>query len=339
MVTAEVAKDSLFPSLSARECAEFILTVEKAAVVPHRSPDADAVGSCMALVYIIRALGGEAVLLSPEKVPERLGFLTENEEILSEYDGGYTLISADVASPEQLGAFSALSGRFALSVDHHGVGESFAPNYTVPDAAACGELVFDIAEELIDMGKSLDDRRIWNAIFAAISGDTGSFKIGNTTANSFMCAAELKLLGADTEWVSRELHSVFTRSQIEAEKLALSKMKYFLDGKIAAAAISYGEITSNCLKNDDFSHISDKLRGISGVLVGVSMREIEAGAWRVSMRANVAVDCASVAKHFGGGGHLKAAGCSVLAKTADEAVEILIPVLTRAVEEYERTEA
>ena len=326
-----------YKTLTAQDCAVMLSEIKKAAVAAHRSPDADATGSAIALCEIIRALGGEAHVLSADPIPEAISFLAEGETILDKAPEDATLIAVDVASPAQLGDLAVYLDRFAFMIDHHERGEVFAPNYVIKGAAAAGELIYYIAEELIKKDLIKPTKKLWNSVFAAISGDTGSFRFGNTTPEAFAIASQLKKLGADTETISHKLHAVRTKSQLRAEKIALLKMKYFCDEKIAVAAISKDEMEAEGLKNEDLSEISDKMRSITHVLVGVSLRECERGEWRVSLRANVPVDCASVAVSFGGGGHVQAAGCSIKADTEDEALSLLIPKLKEAVTAYEES--
>lgn len=327
-----------FQSLTAHDCALWLLNNKcDVCVAMHRSPDADALGSALALCEIIRMLGGNANVVSSDPIPERLLFLTEGEKILSSFTETGVRVAVDVASPQQLGSLCEYANSFSLMIDHHARGEAFAPNYTVKGAAACGELIYYIAKDLADAGKITMTEKLCGFIFAAVSDDTGSFRFGNTTPEVLRCAAELVEMGANTERISHLLFAVKTPSELRAEKLALIKMRFFCDGKVALSAASRLEMDAEDLKNEDFSEISDKMRSVSGVLVGVSIRECKTGEWRVSLRANVPVDCAEVASTFGGGGHVQAAGCSIYADSEEDALSLLIPELERAVVKYERT--
>ncbi len=326
-----------YRTLTVGEVADRLSEMKNVAVAVHRSPDADAIGSASALVYAVRAMGGEGVILSADSVPEAIGFLAEGVKVVSVPPEGAALIAVDVASPQQLGGLIDYKDSFVLMVDHHSKGEPFADNLIEPHVAAAGETVYKIVSCLEKTGRLTPTAPIWDSIFAAISGDTGSFRFGNTTADTHRIAAELLLRGARSEYVSHNLHSVKTKRAILAERIALTNMTFHSGGKAVITAISHKEIAEAGLRNEDFSDVSDKMRSVAGALVGVSMRENEPGVWRASLRANVPVDCASVAALLGGGGHTQAAGCSISAESGDGAKAVLLPLLERAIAEYERT--
>lgn len=326
-----------YKTLSVSEAACRLSELKNVAVAVHRSPDADAIGSAAALVLSIRGMGGEAVILSADGVPEAISFLADGVTVTDTPPDGAALIAVDVASPQQLGGLIGYKDSFVLMVDHHSKGEPFADNLIEPHTAAAGEIVYKIVDELCRSGGLVPDGRVWDSIFAAISGDTGSFRFGNTTADTHKTAAELLLRGARHEYISHNLHSVKTKRAILAERIALTNMTFHIDGKAVVTAISNKEIEEAGLRNEDFSDVSDKMRSVAGALVGVAMRENEPGVWRVSLRANAPVDCASVAAFFGGGGHTQAAGCSVTAPDGESAKAVLLPKIEKAITEYERT--
>lgn len=324
-------------TLTVADVAHRIAELKNVAVAVHRSPDADAIGSAAALVFSIEAMGGKAVVLSADGVPEAISFLAEGVTVTDVPPEGAALIAVDVASPQQLGELIEYKDSFVLMVDHHSKGEPFADNLVEPHAAAAGEIVYKIVCELMEKGKLAPPPRVWDSVFAAISGDTGSFRFGNTTADTHRIAAELLAHGARHEYISHNLHSVKTKRAVMAERIALTNMTFHREGKAVVTAVSHSEMMAASLRNEDFSDVSDKMRSVSGALVGVAMRENEPGVWRVSLRANVPVDCASVAVSLGGGGHTQAAGCSITAADAEGAKAVLLPKIEKAIAEYERT--
>ncbi len=299
-------------------------------VATHVSPDADTLGCALAFWALINENGGDAALVCPDRVPEYLRFLTEGVEIEIRdtlREGAFRL-AVDVAAPRQLGALSGES--FDLMIDHHGTGEPFCDHVVEADAAACGEIVHRIIKLLRDEHGLRVPGAVPTYLYAAISGDTGSFRFSNTTSQTHRVAAELHELGADTVRVARKLHSEKTLSELRALRLGLTNMKLYYGGRLAITSATARELSENMLSQEDFSE-ADEMRSVAGTLVGAALRESSPGQWRVSTRSSSeAVDCAAVCAAFGGGGHKGAAGCTVYADTRERAVEIVVEAFAEA---------
>ena len=144
---------SNFKALSARETALLLLEIKNPIVFIHPRPDGDAVGSGSALCEIYRQLGVECKIISEDKIPDRLDFITEFCDIsVAEKVGNETAIAIDCASVAQLGALADFKMP-TLMIDHHAIGEVFADNYIVSDASSSAEVLLDIIDELILMNK------------------------------------------------------------------------------------------------------------------------------------------------------------------------------------------
>lgn len=324
----------MFKAIPLREAAARIACAGCADVVMHASPDADTLGCALAVVAVINANGGDAAVVCSDKLPAYLEFLAEGVTVSGSLRDGAVRIAVDVASPTQLGRFAAEAGTFSLMIDHHGRGEAFADNIIVPDAAACGEIVFRIVEILAADGMRIPEC-VPTYIYAAISGDTGSFRFANTTPETHRIAAVLHEMGADTVRVAHALHAVKTPGAVAALRLGLVNMKILCNGRLAMTSATMSELRECGIAPGDFSE-ADEMRSVMGVYVGVSLRECEPGVWRASTRANVPVDCAAVCGIYGGGGHTGAAGCTIRAKTREEAEAMLEAPFRTAIEEYER---
>ncbi|MCD7748137.1 MAG: DHHA1 domain-containing protein [Firmicutes bacterium] len=328
------------------ELADMAAGLSRVDIACHRSPDADTLGSALALFSVINANGGDAEIKCADRVGERLRFLIDGRvgnavTINSEFRAGAERISVDVASVSQLGSLWSEDGEYLFMIDHHPDGDGrFAPCLTDTTAAANGEIIFDLIEKMTARGvwKNVP-RDTWTYLFAAISGDTGSFCYGNTTAKTHTVASELIKRGADFELCSFLLHKLRFEREAAAEALAVSAMKRYCGGRLAVSTLSSRAMSAAGLESSDFGAISDIMRCYDGVLVGASVRESKEkeGEWRVSLRANVPVDCASVAKRFGGGGHTQAAGFNVAAESAISAEKITADAVSEAIREYEKS--
>lgn len=315
--------------------ADAIETCENALILGHKNPDGDCVGSATALAEIVEALGGRASICFPDPVPERLEFLLGGREPLAalpEDIDRYTVIAVDVASPMQLGSLcSAVEDKVMLRIDHHDVGTPYAAReFVEPNVAAVGEIIFDIYEECVRSGRiSAQQPCALTAAFGAISSDSGCFKYANVTADTHLRAAKLLAAGVNASEINRKLFDTKSVNQLRAEGIAAGRLQFFANGKISGIAIDKNDYADG-LCVGDFETAIDIARCVRGsVCAAVAKATAENGVYRVSMRS-VGLDVATVAKRFGGGGHVRAAGCTLHCDSAAEALLTVAASLTEA---------
>ena len=335
-----------FVRYDAAEAAEFLKSRRSVLVLCHNNPDGDAIGSSLALVTMLRALGKEARAACPSEVPEKLEFLAEGEDLAyndgdeEKYDA---LVTVDVASRGQLGPLTSLAGKVDLMIDHHAKGEAFAPNLIRPDASAAAEVLFEIYEiykRSGDMGPLPDAARY---IFAAISSDTGSFKYSNATPHTFRVAADLVEEisssddgGYDASDLSRLLHDTMTEKDQKIANMVADRIKLYEDGALAMCLITSDLMSSLDADDKDFGGAIDVVRSRKGVIVAVTVRQSASGAgtFKISARAASDIDVSEVCGKFGGGGHKRAAGATIFAKTPEEAYSAALEAFSAAVREF-----
>lgn len=316
---------------------EQIKACKNAIVVGHSHPDGDCVGSAVALAALIEALGGKAAVIFPEKAPDRLAFILENREeleALPESLDEYDIICTDVASPVQMASLRvAIENRVAIRIDHHNVGSSYAKYETVDaGAAATAEIIFDLWEYAIsaNLAKKITDEAK-TAIFAAISSDTGCFKYANVTPATHIRAAKLIEMGTPAAKINQLLFDTKAPAQLKAEGIALSNLETFAGGKISGIAIELSDYEDG-LNIKDFETAIDFARSVRGAKCAVAVKASPTvGVFRASLRANEDIDVSKVAALFGGGGHIRAAGCSIEAQSAKEALLMIIAELEKIV--------
>ena len=322
-----MTKNNNYAKLDTEDCALRLLEIKKPLILIHVKPDGDAVGSAAALSLIFKQLGEDAPILSADKIPERLGFILERTSTNVATDTeGYSAVSIDVASPSQLGALATSAPAPVLMIDHHAVGERFADGYICPDASSAAEALYDIAIALEAMDKIKIDKTIAFALYTAISSDTGCFAFSNAGAKAHLCAARLIELGIDSADINRRLFYSKSKEQIAAEGFIASKIKTANGGRIAYATLSHKERESLGIESEYFETAIDVVRSLCGTEVAFVVKENDEGKIKVSLRSTGA-DVAAVAKAFGGGGHTRAAGCTLGAKDTKEAAELILRVL------------
>ncbi len=331
---------SNFRALSMGELCDRLCENKKTLIIYHVRSDADAIGSAFALRELLRVMNIPAICACGDEVPDRLRFLTDGVQgsVLIEEDmqmDHERVISVDSASPQQLGElFERLHRYVDLMIDHHGSGTVYADHYIDPSASATGEIIFEIAKELLRMGRiSVIPERVIHCVYAAICSDTGCFRFQNATSKTFRCAAELLELGAEQGEINRRLFESKTYKQIRAEGEAASRLVLHDGGRIASVTFPYSSKFALQLSDENLETIIEIPRSVEGVEVAFSVRQPnETGLFRVSMRSARDVDVSAICARFGGGGHVRAAGCSLQAANIREAEETVLRAVRQAME-------
>ncbi len=322
-----ISFDSILPKLE---------TVQDTLVLFHRAPDADAVGSAYAMKKILEALGSRAYCVCACEVSTRLSFLLFGEQgsVLSESipsDFSVSrIVSVDTASPSQLDSlYERFGDRVDLMIDHHGKGEVYAKfAYIRPDAAATGEILFDLCKLLADQKKLVFTKKLATALYAAISSDTGGFRFSNTTPHTHVRAAELLSFGIDAASINHLLFESKSMEQLRAEAAGFSKLSLYADGRVAVIAFPYTLKNDLELEDVHLETLIDVARSVAGVLLAFVIRQPSPeGKFRVSARSACGFDVSALCASFGGGGHVKAAGCTILGADIVEAQKKLLDAI------------
>ena len=326
-----------FKTLSLDELCLSLCENKKTLIMFHVRADADAVGSAFALRELLRLMGIQSYCVCSDELPEKLAFLTDGTQwsVLLEDDMRLDyerIISVDSASPAQLGdLFNRLHKDIDIMIDHHASGTPYAANYIDPSASATGEIIYRIANRLLDMGKIEDiPQRVLSCVYAAISGDTGGFRFANATPDTYSLSAELIDLGVDHAEINRLLFSSKSMTQILVEGEAARRIKTCNDGKIAWISIPYSLREELSASDEHLETVIDIARSLEGVEVALAIREnADRTTYRVSMRSATDFDVSYVCARFGGGGHKRAAGCTVTAANIVEAEQKVISEIAR----------
>ena len=303
--------------MTRNETARFLQEHDHFALVTHRRPDGDTLCSAALLCRGLRQLGKTAhVLYNPEVTEKYVPFLEGlTKEAAEDTD---TVVTVDVASPNMLGNhFAHLQDKAALRIDHHGSATSFTPFELVePETAACGEIVYGVLHQ---MGAVLD-KPMAEALYTAVSTDTGCFRYANTTANTLRVAADCLEAGADTFGLNQILFETNSLGRLRLQGWLVENAVFLQNGRIAICALPKSKELELGLTEDDLENISGFPRSIAGVKIAATLRQESADTVKMSVRAVPGCDAAAICRKFGGGGHTGAAGAS-MKMTMEEAVE------------------
>ena len=312
-------------SLTRNEAAQWLLAQDHYLILTHRRPDGDTLGSAAVLCRGLRQLGKTAHILENPEITEKYAALHQGLT-LPAAESNHTVICVDTASPGMLPeAFRHLQKRIVLRIDHHGTATSFTPLELVdPVASACGDVLYDV---LCLMGAKLD-KDMAEALYTAVSTDTGCFRYANTNAHSHLVAAACYEAGADLFALNQTLFETNSLARLKLQGWLIDNALFLQDGKVVICALPLATEKALGLTEDDMENISGFPRSIAGVQIAATLRQEETGRIKLSVRAVPSCDAAAICAKFGGGGHKGAAGASIDAPM-DEAVKALIAALPK----------
>ena len=312
--------------LTRTQTAEFLNEKDHYVILTHRRPDGDTLGSSALLCRGLRKLGKTAHILRNPEITEKYAHLHEGLTTEQVKDSDI-LIAVDTASQSMLpDAFSQYADRIALRIDHHATASSFTEMEVVEgETAACGELVYGI---LTLMGANLDEAMA-DALYTAISTDTGCFRYANTTANTLVTAAECAKISRNLFVINQALFDTRSLGRLRLEGWLIEHMLFLQEGQIAICALPKAIEEELGLSEDDLENISGFPRSIEGVKIAATIREDGENRVKISVRAIPGYDAAAICQNFGGGGHKGAAGASMNCSMAEavEAIKKVMPTL------------
>lgn len=279
-------------------------------VTSHIAPDGDSIGSALAMTLALLKIGKQAVPVINDDIPKKYEFLPGSNLIKKDISGNFDVIIAlDSGDIERLGFRKKLNefGRMTVNIDHHKSNTNYGDlNIVDGDASSVGEIIY----RLLD-GKVEIDYDIAVNIFTSIVTDTGSMRYSNTTPQSLKILAKLVDEGVRSDFISRQVFEKRSLSAIALLKSVLNTLEISADGKVASIYITKDMMEAAGAKEEETDGIINYAREIEGVEVAVFFKEHEESLIKVGFRSNEWVDVRKIAEEFSGGGHTRAAGCSI----------------------------
>lgn len=314
--------------ITSERAAALLNAADHILILTHQYPDGDTLGSGYALCRALTALGKTARVLCADEIPGKYGYMTEG---VAEPDFEPAFICAvDVADRRLLGpSLEALADRADLCIDHHGSNIQYARHLLLD--ASCAATAIMIYHVIRIMGAPVD-RATAECIYTGIATDTGCFKYANTSPEAHRIAAELMEIGIRHEMINRVMFDIKSRARLELERLALDSIRFYYGDRCAVMFITNEMVTRSGAGENDMEGLAPISRQIEGVWVGITLRQKADGCFKVSVRTGTHADAAAICSRLGGGGHNRAAGCS-LAGTAEEAVAQLLAAVKETVPE------
>ena len=295
------------------------------ALIAHIKPDGDALGSCMALKHALEIIGKKVDVYCQDPVPHIFSFLEGIQAIkiptepIKQYD---VVIAIDCSDKERLGDVCGMlfdKAAKTINIDHHVSNTEYADiNIVDSEASATGELIYEL---IISLGVK-PEKTIAEALYTAITTDTGSFCYSNTTSRTHYIAAKLLECGIEVDRLSTILFKQHTVAWTRLLGKALGTLELHLEGKVALIQITREMIEDVGAGEGDTSGIINYAKDIEGVEVAIMLKE-EEDSVKVGLRSQFLIDVSQIAGQFGGGGHVRAAGCKIEA-SLEEARDIIL---------------
>lgn len=281
-------------------------------IVTHENPDGDAVGSSLAMYHVLKGLKKNVDIIIPEYA-KCFNELPGIDEVIKESDKVYDLaISLDAATDKLLNVwvkyFREADQR--IVIDHHSTNTMFGDiNYVDLSSPACAQVVY----MLIKHYRWKITPEIGTCIMAGIITDTGGFQYSGVSRDTFNIAAELLDAGVNISKVYKKVFDTKTKSSFELRRIALDRMEFLEDDKIAFTYITNEDERKVNAGVGDYEGIVSEGRSIEGVEVSIFLHELKDGEFKISLRSNSYVNVSDVCIMFGGGGHIRAAGAKMTA--------------------------
>ncbi|UFJ42171.1 bifunctional oligoribonuclease/PAP phosphatase NrnA [Brevibacillus humidisoli] len=309
-----------------QEAVRFMREHDRFLIISHVSPDGDTTSAALVTAQMLDQLGKSYVIVNEGATPAKFDYLPGFAQIvnLSEQpieERFSHVIAVDAADSKRMGEVSHLflEDVELLNIDHHPTNDYFGTvNVIRTDAAATVEIMFD----LLEAGAFRTDPEIATCIYTGLVTDTGGFRYSNTSANVMEIAAKLLPYGVKPGEVAERCLEAITLGHVRLLQRALQTLQLTHRRLVASLRVTHRDLVETEASSDDLSGLVNYGRNIEGVEVGVLFTEMQPGFIKVNLRSRREVDVSQIAKHFGGGGHARAAGYSYVGSIADAEQEL-----------------
>lgn len=294
-------------NITIEQAADFLKNCGDSYILIHQSPDGDCIGSGYAVKNYLEATGRKAKVLCCDEIPARYSFLLngKNDDFVPQ-----NIISVDVADKVLFGNLVDEYGdKIELSIDHHASNKPFANQTCVDSGAAACEVLYEVF-------KAADfeiTRQMAICLYTGIATDTGCFQFSNAKARTFQIVSHIMQKYPDINYskINRQMFAVKTRQRMKMEAMAVENMEAFFDGKCAVISVTLDFLEKMHVDSKDIEGIESIPLQLDTSVIGITIKEREKGFFKISMRGTDGIDVSKICEVFGGGGHVKAAGCAI----------------------------
>lgn len=301
--------------VTVEEAASLIASRDQILIISHQKPDGDTLGCGFALLYALTGMGKTARIACSDGFPPRYAFLYPdfNEDAQPQFTPEL-VVAVDIADTQLFGdATEQYCDSIDLCIDHHPSNSRYAARLLLDsDAAATAEVLCRVLDA---MGVSLD-RRMATCLYTGLCTDTGCFRYSNVTADTLRLAARLLDCGIDSYYVNKLMFETKSVARMELERLVMDTLEYYYDSRFAVIVISDEAAAKTQVPEEEMEGIAAIPRQIEGVEASATLKQKGGDKYRISMRTNENINASEICGKLGGGGHARAAGCTLVGSLA-----------------------
>ena len=305
----------------------FLTKYDSFLLMAHVAPDGDTLGSCLALQKLLQQLGKQAWVVCDDPLPHLYAFLPGADGLLAPDAAvdAQAFVAVDCADVGRTGSqWDRVGTKPSLCIDHHITNPAFATVNHIEDCAATGELICLLYEAF---GQPINPE-VGACLYTAIATDTGNFAYSSVTPRTFALMGKVMESGFDLPECNRLIYRNQRLQKLRMTARTVENAKLYRDGQVIVATLSKAETEAVDGLKADAEGIIDSLRDVETVVVACFLREEGASEVKLSLRAKDRVDCAALARAYGGGGHLRAAGATLHMSLAEAEAEVTKALLT-----------
>ncbi len=314
-----------------KQIIEKLRSAQAIAILSHISEDADAIGSCLAMAHMLKKTGKNATIYVNDAIEDRLAFLgndyviyNEDTEVVADL-----CVCLDCGDIKRLGERASIVEKIgnSINIDHHYSNTNYADvNYVEGNASSTGEVIYKL---FMEMNIELDDICA-RYLYAAICSDTGSFKFSSVSPETMHIAAKLMEYNIEHDKIARALFDTYTIEEIKLRAQVMSTIESYGGGKINVVCMNDEMLKKYGIEKKNTPSVVDIARGVAGGEIAIALIQNK-DEIRVNLRSNEYANVSEIAAKFGGGGHIRAAGCRVKNTDIEELKKQLIQACLLAI--------
>jgi phosphoesterase RecJ-like protein len=276
-------------------------------ILTHKSPDGDTLGSAFALCGVLRGMGKKANVVNSENLPVRYNFLYEDYYVQDfEIE---TVVAVDIADEKLFGSrLAKYEGKVDLCIDHHISNTKYAKETVLdPDASAAALVLYEFFRSASIALTALQAK----CLYTGIATDTGCFKFENTTPKAHMAAADLMRYDFNFSHVNRKMFDIKSKERLKVEEMMISEMEYYFEDRCSIICLTTQMMNESGVEPAEFDGLASIPLTVEGVIIGITIKQRHENVYKLSVRTTDEMDASAFCKGFGGGGHIRAAGCEI----------------------------
>ena len=299
-------------------------------ILTHKSPDGDTLGSAFALCGVLRDMGKKANIVNNENLPVRYNFLYEDYYV-QDFEVE-TVIAVDIADTKLFGSrLQKYADKVDVCIDHHVSNTHYAKETLLdPEASAAALVLYEFFRSQGIRPSKLQAK----CLYTGIATDTGCFKFENTTPKAHMAAADLMRYGFNFSKINRKMFDIKSKERLKVEQMMIAEMEYFFEDRCSVICLTTQMMNESGVEPAEFDGLAAIPLSVDGVIVGITIKQRHENVYKLSVRTTDEMDASEFCSRFGGGGHIRAAGCEIEG-TLEEVKSRVLDAVRETLEEPE----